>query len=311
MGKPRILNPPFIMSSFKTSQLYSQIEEASAKHRHQQLNFRFKGEQMLQLLEHLPNPPELSRMVESVFAEALQKSDKRPMTEQLTLKQKYQKSHGLVFKDIPIHVQRHVIYDAILKLGRTMNMDNGQLAFPGACKMRSFFFPDAKNRSNRPEQTHRVCFPIFVNKRDQMYLYQWSQHQNGTIQLDVDVEGWDGTVAVELTRDASASDDDEDDIASSVKSQRSRINTAYQDTLALLTNMHVTPPYTPQPYINPLQLPYGYAPMMPSPLGTMPPQLDLTQQFINNSLSYPVSNISTSPTNGSESLETPEATSQE
>lgn len=184
-------------SSFKGGELYSKIQHESERHKSQQLNFRFKGPEMLKLLDALPKTPELEKLVESVFNEALQKSDKRPMSEQLTLKQKYQKSHGLVLKDIPIHVERHVIFDAILKLGRTVNASSGQFVFPGACKLRSFFFPAAKHK----QQTHRVCFPIFVNKRDQMYIYQWAQNQSGKILLDVPRQAnWNGLVSVELTR---------------------------------------------------------------------------------------------------------------
>lgn len=290
-------------SNFKSSALYAKIEAATEKHRHQQLNFRFKGDEMLRVLEQLPQTPELTNLINSVFSEALQKSDKRPMLEQLTLKQKYQKSHGLVFKDIPIHVQRHVIYDAILKLGRTMNMDNGQLAFPGACKMRSFFFPEVK-KNRVGQQTHRVCFPIFVNKRDQMYLYQWSQNQNGTIQLEIDEEAaqWDGIVSVELTRDATEDSDDVDDITVKARSKASPAPIDAMTLQAAFSNMSMaSSAASPQPphYMNPLMVNPNlgfYSPYMHSP--PMPINPAHAMQF-NPCMSYPVSNISTSPTNES------------
>merc|ERR1712241_1019295 len=165
----------------------------------------------IKILAHLKKTPETEKLIEAVFKDALEKSDKRPMTEQLNLKAKYQKSHGLVLKDIPVHVQRHIIFDAILKMGRTMDFETGRLAFPGGCKLRSFFFPQIKHK----EQEHRVCFPIFVNKKDQMFIYQWAQNQNGKIQLDVDKNcGWDGIVSVELTRDSTMEDDDATSVAS-------------------------------------------------------------------------------------------------
>jgi len=198
-------NQDFTTEDFTTTSIFTEIQDAAEKHKNQQLNFRFKAPEMIKLLSHLKKTPETEKLIRAVFQDALEKSDKRPMTEQLNLKAKYQKSHGLVFKDIPVGVQRHIIFDAILKLGRTMDFETGRLAFPGGCKLRSFFFPQIKHR----EQSHRVCFPIFVNKRDQMFIYQWAQNQNGKIQLDIDRScGWDGVVSVELTRDASNEDDD-------------------------------------------------------------------------------------------------------
>lgn len=205
------------MNTFKSTEIFAEIAEAADKHKNQQLNFRFKAPEMLKLMEHLADTPEMFDLVSEAFKDALDKSDKRPMTEQLNLKARYQKSHGLVFKDIPIHVQRHVIFDAILKLGRTMDFETGRLMFPGGCKLRSFFFPQIKHQ----EQSHRVCFPIFVNKKDQMFIYQWAQNQNGKIQLDVSKDcGWDGIVSVELTRDATTEDADE---TASMSSQASSV----------------------------------------------------------------------------------------
>jgi len=272
-------------SNFTTSELYSEIESASEKHKNQQLNFRFKSTEMLKLLKHLEKNPETEKLIESVFKDALDKSDKRPMTEQLNLKAKYQKSHGLVFKDIPIGVQRHVIFDAILKLGRTMDFETGRLAFPGGCKLRSFFFPQIKHR----EQQHRVCFPIFVNKRDQMFIYQWAQNQDGKIQLDVDKNcGWDGIVAVELTRDASADDEDTESVASGV-SMASRASRAMSSMSGFsnfkrydafgnpvqnpVTNNPLSNGFSPQnPFLQYLPFTHG-GPMSPNMMNPMTPNM--------------------------------------
>merc|ERR1712079_602712 len=208
-------------NNFSSTEIYSEIATAAEKHKNQQLNFRFKADEMIKILAHLKKTPETEKLIEAVFKDALEKSDKRPMTEQSNLKAKYQKSHGLVLKDIPVHVQRHIIFDAILKMGRTMDFETGRLAFPGGCKLRSFFFPQIKHK----EQEHRVCFPIFVNKKDQMFIYQWAQNQNGKIQLDVDKNcGWDGIVSVELTRDSTMEDDDTSSVASGFSTASTRMN---------------------------------------------------------------------------------------
>lgn len=262
------------MNTFKDTQVYCEIADASDKHKNQQLNFRFKAPEMLKLMEHLADNPEMQELVSNAFKDALDKSDKRPMTDQLNLKARYQKSHGLVFKDIPIHVQRHVIFDAILKLGRTMDFETGRLMFPGGCKLRSFFFPQIKHK----EQGHRVCFPIFVNKKDQMFIYQWAQNQNGKVQLDVAKDcGWDGVVAVELTRDATAEDADE---TSSMVSQASSMMKSYSPM--------GYPQFYPQP--NMFNMPFTHGgPISPNPFANfVHPQLIPQPQFPGLTATTPV-----------------------
>jgi len=274
---------------FTTTSIFSEIQEAAEKHKNQQLNFRFKAPEMIKLLSHLQKTPETEKLIQSVFKDALEKSDKRPMTEQLNLKAKYQKSHGLVFKDIPVGVQRHIIFDAILKLGRTMDFETGRLAFPGGCKLRSFFFPQIKHR----EQSHRVCFPIFVNKRDQMFIYQWAQNQNGKIQLDIDRNcGWDGVVSVELTRDATNEDDDNVSMISGVSGNTGRMSGRMSSMSSVKGFNSMGNPishnplanFSPEnPYINPFmmnQFTHG-GPVSPNPYN-MHPNLIAHQNMMQN-----------------------------
>jgi len=260
-------------TNFKNTKIHDEISRAAENHRQQQLNFRFKGDQILKILENLKLTPETERLVRSAFKEALDKSDKRPMADQLVLKRKFQKSHGLVLKDIPIDVERTTIFDAILKLGRTMDFKTGQLMFPGGCKMRSFFFPDVKRKQ---EQNSRVCFPIFVNKKDQMYIYQWAQNQGGKIQLEIegDKSGWDGVVTVELTRDETKSENDE---VVADQAFRSRVNSA---SSGFYSPMGIqTPPVQNlnvqllQAALNPFLLPHQTSSprvLSPSSLGSSP-----------------------------------------
>jgi len=226
--------------SFENTELLSSIIDAAERHKGQQLNFRFRGHEMLKLLDNLTKTPETERLVKNAFKEALDKSDKRPMTEQLRLKAKFQKSHGLVFKDIPIDVERSVIFNAILKLGRTMDMQTGRLMFPGACKLRSFFFPDIKNKN----QEKRVCFPIFVNKKDQMFIYQWAQNQGGQIQLELegDKTGWNGIVSVELTRDECREEEE-----SSISAMSRRDSFSSDKAKSFASSGFATPVYAPSP----------------------------------------------------------------
>jgi len=261
------------MSTFTDTEIHASITDAAEKHKGQHLNFRFKSEDMLTILQNLENTPEIEQIINTAFKEALDKSDKRPMSDQLQLKRKFQKSHGLVFKDIPVNVERSVIFNAIMKIGRTMDMSTGRLMFPGACKLRSFFFPQVKN----PEiQDKRVCFPIFVNKRDQMIMYQWATNQGGQIQLELegDRTGWDGIVSVEMTRDDCKTDNnDEAELAKSACSRKSSFS---------YSSGYITPVLTPQLSMHNLNaMPFVNGPIATNPL--------LVQTLLKNSQQQPTS----------------------
>lgn len=236
------------MSTFTNTELHTSILEAADRHKGQQLNFRFRANDMLKLLQSLEKTTETESLIKTAFKEALNKSDKRPMTDQLRLKAKFQKSHGLVFKDLPINVERSVIFNSILKLGRTMDMNTGRLMFPGACKLRSFFFPDVKNRN----QEKRVCFPIFVNKKDQMFIYQWAQNQGGKIQLELegDVTGWNGVVSVEMTRDECRDEDEVSTVSSMMGrasfSEGASFNEDFKRKASFSSSGFASPIFTPQ-----------------------------------------------------------------
>ena len=212
------------MSKFSSSNIYTEIKEANEKYKNQQLNFRFNSDQFLELLKNLPDDDEIKDLISESFHEAIDKSDKRPMTEQLNLKHKYQKTHGLVFKNIPVEIPRQVVYNSILKLGKIVNPVDNSVLFPGTCKMRSFFFPEIK----KEHQKHRVCFPVFVNKQDQVMIYEYAQMQDGRLKLEfneADLQKlkslgitWDGVVVVELTRYSDIDDDQMD--AQKLKSQQ-------------------------------------------------------------------------------------------
>jgi len=163
-----------------------------------------------------PYNQKLDRMIRSKLQTARDRVDKRPIDDQIKLKNRYQKSHGLVLKGIPLNVPRQVVFHAIEKLGSTLKDANGELTFPGECKMRTFMYPQIK-----AGQKTRNAFPIFVNKKDQMFIYQWSKNQNGQIQLepeptqefpDFKPEDWNGFVIVEKVRGS----DGETDYASEI-----------------------------------------------------------------------------------------------
>lgn len=191
--------------TFHNTQVYRQIQDAGQKYKNR-LNFTFRAHEVLQLLDRQPYNQKLERTLRKQLQSAVDRVDKRPIDDQIKLKNRYQKSHGLVFKGIPLDVQRQVVFHAIEKLGATTKDESGESLFPGELKMRTFMYPKVKDG-----QKTRNAFPIFVNKKDQLFLYQWSKNQESYIELDPEPteecpdfskEQWNGMVVVEKVRGA-------------------------------------------------------------------------------------------------------------
>merc|ERR1712178_357215 len=135
-------------------------------------------------------------------------------------------------------------------------------------------------------QDKRVCFPIFVNKKDQMIMYQWAQNQGGQIQLELegDRTGWDGIVSVEMTSDES----EKHSLASSRKSSFSA------------SSGYATPVFAPQLSMQSLNaMPFVNGPTMPNVSNGVAPLL--VQTLLKNtqqtaSLTATVSPQARSPT---------------
>lgn len=190
--------------TFQGTDVFRQIKDAGSRYKNR-LNFTFRAHEVLQLLEQQPYNEKLERTLRRQLQNAVDRVDKRPIDDQIKLKNRYQKSHGLVFKGIPLNVQRQVVFHAIEKLGATTKRDDeGEQLFPGECKMRTFMYPKIKDG-----QRTRNAFPIFVNRKDKLYLYQWAKNQGGMIKLEPEAtdecpgfteEQWDGLVSVELVR---------------------------------------------------------------------------------------------------------------
>merc|ERR1712050_596534 len=123
-----------------------------------------------------------------------------------------------------------------MKLGKTVDPKTGGMMFPGGCKLRSFFFPESKKNNGKFDKNglNRVCFPIFVNKRDQMYIYNWSQNQGGYLFLG-QIGNWNGCVKVELTRQEMEN-----------PQTVGKTNTVFRHDY-----YHISMPMTVQPYFNP------------------------------------------------------------
>merc|ERR1712076_315360 len=122
-----------------------------------------------------------------------------------------------------------------------------------------------------------------------MFIYQWAQNQDGKIQLDVDKNcGWDGIVAVELTRDASADDEDTESVASGV-SMASRASRAMSSMSGFssfkrydvfgnpvqnsVTNNPLSNGFSPQnPFLQSLPFNHG-GPISPNMMNPMTPNM--------------------------------------
>ena len=151
----------------------------------------------MQLLNDQPESVKLSALIKTKLAEVESKVDKRGIDKQREIRDKYQGTHGLIFKGIPGGIERQVVYNAILKLGKTVGTD-----FGGELKMRSFQYPKLKKN-----QSSRIAFPIFVQQQDRDRILE-VVGQNSELILPVEnsneynfkAADWDGVVAVERVK---------------------------------------------------------------------------------------------------------------
>jgi len=127
------------------------------------------------------------------------------MNKQRQVRDKWQPTHGLVFKNIPENIPRQVIYTAITQKMGQLRRENGELLFKGGLKIRNFNWP------NRTLNGLRNLFPVFVSQKDRDTLYKWASCQDYHIRLDLEnhrdhpeydmeSDSWDRVVLVELPR---------------------------------------------------------------------------------------------------------------
>jgi len=183
-------------NSIKHHPIYANIESANNIHG-KRLVFQLSAYEIMQLLNNQPENLELNALIKTKLAEVEKKVDKRGIDKQREVRDKYQGTHGLIFKGIPVAVERQVVYNAILKLGKSEGSD-----FDGELKMRSFQYPKLKKN-----QSSRIAFPIFVRQQDRDRILEVA---GGESELILPVENneeyrfrandWDGVVTVERVK---------------------------------------------------------------------------------------------------------------
>merc|ERR1712110_523163 len=160
---------------------------------------------LLKIIENVPVTRELEDIIKRSLENATNNVDKRPMNKQRQVRDKWQPTHGLVFKNIPENIPRQVIYDSITKKMGQLRRDNGELLFKGGLKIRNFNWP------NRTLNGLRNLFPVFVSQKDRDTLYKWASCQDYHIRLDLEnhadhpeydleTDRWDRVILVELPR---------------------------------------------------------------------------------------------------------------
>lgn len=182
--------------SIKDHEIYSNIQTAHNTHG-KRLSFQLSAQQIMQLLNDQPESVKLSALIKTKLAEVESKVDKRGIDKQREIRDKYQGTHGLIFKGIPGGVERQVVYNAILKLGKTVGTD-----FGGELKMRSFQYPKLKKN-----QSSRIAFPIFVQQQDRDRILEVVGQSSELIlpvensnEYNFKAADWDGVVAVERVK---------------------------------------------------------------------------------------------------------------
>jgi len=192
------------IKKFKEHRLYKNIEEAGKKHK-TRFNMGFAYKDLLKLIENTPVTKEFEDIIRRSLENATNNVDKRPMNKQRQVRDKWQPTHGLVFKNIPENIPRQVIYTAITQKMGQLRRENGELLFKGGLKIRNFNWP------NRTLNGLRNLFPVFVSQKDRDTLYKWASCQDYHIRLDLEnhkdhpeydvgSDGWDRVVLVELPR---------------------------------------------------------------------------------------------------------------
>lgn len=200
---PRIANVSTV-KKFKEHRLYKSIEDAGKKHK-SRFNMGFAHKDLMKLIENVPVTRELEEIIKRSLDNATNNVDKRPMNKQRQVRDKWQPTHGLVFKNIPDNIPRQVIYTAITQKMGQLRRENGELLFKGGLKIRNFNWP------NRTLNGLRNLFPVFVSQKDRDTLYKWASCQDYHIRLDLEnhrdhpeydmeSDSWDRVVLVELPR---------------------------------------------------------------------------------------------------------------
>jgi len=182
--------------SIKDHPIYSNIKTAHETHG-KRLSFQLSAHEIMQLLNNQPESVELNALIKTKLAEVESKVDKRGIDKQREIRGKYQGTHGLIFKGIPGGVERQVVYNAILKLGKT-----GKFDFDGELKMRSFQYPKLKKN-----QSLRIAFPIFVRQQDRDRILDVVGEKSELIlpvenckEYHFEAADWDGVVTVERVK---------------------------------------------------------------------------------------------------------------
>lgn len=196
--------PNATVKKFKEHRLYKNIEDAGKKHK-SRFNMGFAHKDLMKIIENVPVTRELEEIIRRSLDNATNNVDKRPMNKQRQVRDKWQPTHGLVFKNIPDNIPRQVIYTAITQKMGQLRRENGELLFKGGLKIRNFNWP------NRTLNGLRNLFPVFVSQKDRDTLYKWASCQDYHIRLDLEnhrdhpeydmeSDSWDRVVLVELPR---------------------------------------------------------------------------------------------------------------
>ena len=90
---------------FKEHRIYKNIEDAGRKHK-SRFNMTFGYKDLLKIIENLPVTKEFEDILKKAFENAEGNVDKRPMNKQRQVRDKWQPTHGLVFKNIPENIQK-------------------------------------------------------------------------------------------------------------------------------------------------------------------------------------------------------------
>jgi len=172
------------------SEVVGKIRQYAERHPNRPA-FHLTAGDLLKLIENAPRNEDNENILKKAMDSAMR--NKRSMGDQLKIKEKFQHTHGLVFKNIDASVSRHAVYNAILQIPSQYP----EMTFPGSCQMRSFMYPENTNRNNK---STRNAFPIFVRKEDKELVKSLANSTDGYLRLYERESNTEFSVSVEYVR---------------------------------------------------------------------------------------------------------------
>jgi len=189
-------------------EILNQNRRISKGKTHRELKFHLSVDETLELLKNAKISDRNLKTVQKVYRKTMRNKDNKSYQEQRDIRERFQPTNGLVFKNIPFCFSRQECYDAILGLVDKFRSSDGTVHFQGRLNMMQFMFPKKTDDS-------QTAFPIFTCAADRNMLWVAAKEnyrilkgfdvfndKKGLLFLTHPKSGKDYEVSVELVRNS-------------------------------------------------------------------------------------------------------------